>query len=175
MTFDPTHLDGRIGEAWSGDVPNGSHVNVVLARRGSPTAAAAVNALSVPGPGHAPVLVCLGAGNAVRPATIMTNKATAEEVSHQRITWGAAQLGIGQAVMDAVVESALPAAQADDIVILVAVWVDPDANDPTAVRLANRDAMRRAIGEALDGVSLERIAEIAAGRDAATNAFYDGE
>jgi 5,6,7,8-tetrahydromethanopterin hydro-lyase len=77
--------------------------------------------------------------------------------------------------MDAVVEGALPAGQADDIVILVAVWVDPDANDPTAVRLANRDAMRRAIGEALDGVSPEWIAEIAAGRDAATNAFYDGE
>ena len=35
-------LDGRIGEGWSGVAPNGSHVNVVLARRGSPTAAAAV-------------------------------------------------------------------------------------------------------------------------------------
>ena len=28
-------LDGRIGEGWGGDAPNGSHVNVVLARRGS--------------------------------------------------------------------------------------------------------------------------------------------
>ena len=27
-------LDGRIGEAWSGEVPDGSHINVVLARRG---------------------------------------------------------------------------------------------------------------------------------------------
>ena len=35
-------LDGRIGEGWGGDVPNGSHVNVVLARRGSVTAAAAL-------------------------------------------------------------------------------------------------------------------------------------
>lgn len=34
-------LDGRIGEGWSGESPNGAHVNVVLARRGSPTAAAA--------------------------------------------------------------------------------------------------------------------------------------
>ena len=33
-------IDGRVGEAWSGNVPNGSHINVVLARRGSPTAAA---------------------------------------------------------------------------------------------------------------------------------------
>lgn len=34
-------LDGRFGEAWSGDAPNESHINLVVARRGSPTAAAA--------------------------------------------------------------------------------------------------------------------------------------
>ena len=39
----PTELDGRIGEGWSGEAPNGSHVNIVLARRGSPTAAAAIS------------------------------------------------------------------------------------------------------------------------------------
>ena len=32
-------LDGTIGQGWGGLAPNGSHVNVVLARRGSPTAA----------------------------------------------------------------------------------------------------------------------------------------
>jgi formaldehyde-activating enzyme involved in methanogenesis len=55
----PDELDGRIGEGWSGEVPNGSHVNVVLARRGSPTAAAAISMLAHPAPGHTPVLVCV--------------------------------------------------------------------------------------------------------------------
>ena len=44
-------LDGRIGEGWGGVAPNGSHVNVVLARRGSPTAAAAIAMLAHPRPG----------------------------------------------------------------------------------------------------------------------------
>ena len=44
-------LDGRIGEAWSGEAPNGSHINVVVARRGSPTAAAIVGALAQPAAG----------------------------------------------------------------------------------------------------------------------------
>jgi formaldehyde-activating enzyme involved in methanogenesis len=39
-------LDGRIGEGWSGEVPNGSHINLVLARRGSPTAAEAAAVLA---------------------------------------------------------------------------------------------------------------------------------
>jgi hypothetical protein len=33
-------VDGRFGEAWAGTAPNGSHINLVIGRRGSPTAAA---------------------------------------------------------------------------------------------------------------------------------------
>ena len=175
MTLDLDWIDGRIGEAWSGDVPNGSHINVVLARRGSPTAAAATTTLTSPSEGHSPVLVCLGAGNAVRPATLMMNKATALSELHRRITWGAAQLGVGQGVMDAVEEGALPADQAGEIVLMVAVWVDPAAHDETLVRQANRDATRRAIADALSGSPISRVREIAASRETATNAFYRGQ
>jgi len=167
-------FDGRIGEAWSGDIPNGSHINLVLAERGSVTAAAAVSALANPRPGHAPVVVCLGAGNAVRPVTIMTNKAPAIEELHQLITWGAAQLGIGQAVMDAVEDGALPIEQAGDIVILVAAWVDPDAHDHTACRVAARDATRRAIDDALAGAPVDTVRLVADMREDARNVFYGG-
>src|SRR5262249_60880433 len=85
-------LDGRIGEGWSGVKPNGSHVNVVLARRGSPTAAAAISMLAHPSPGHTPVLVCIGPEEKqyepIWPPTLMMNKATATEERHQTITWG---------------------------------------------------------------------------------------
>jgi 5,6,7,8-tetrahydromethanopterin hydro-lyase len=167
-------IDGRIGEAWSGAAPDGSHINVVVARRGSPTAAAAVTALAVPTAGHAPVVVCLGAGNMVRPATIMTNKATALEELHQRITWGAAQLGIGAGVMDVVEDGTIPAEQAAEVVLLVAVWVDPAATDEVRVRRAARDAMVRAIRDALAGAPEERVRELAASRETADNAFYRG-
>src|SRR5438105_15850940 len=111
MARTPDSLDGCVGEAWSGNEPDGSHINVVIARRGSATAASATNALACPAPGHAPVVVCLGAGNAVRPATILLNKATIASDLHGRITWGAAQLGVGQGVMDAVADGILdPAA-----------------------------------------------------------------
>lgn len=166
-------IDGRIGEAWSGDVPNGSHINVVIARRGSATAAAATAGFAVPGPGHAPVLCCLGAGYAVRPPTIVLNKATAVQPAHQLITWGAAQLGIGAGVMDTVADGLIPRDLIDELVLLVAVWVDPQADDKGAVRAANRDATRRALSDALAGDRDQRIDELIALRDSATNAFYD--
>jgi 5,6,7,8-tetrahydromethanopterin hydro-lyase len=171
---DLDHYDGRIGEAWAGDVPNGSHINLVIGRRGSATASAAVSALANPRPGHAPVIVCLGAGNAVRPITIMTNKAPAIDDLHQRITWGAAQLGIGQGVMDAVADGTLPAGHAGELVLLVAVWVDPEANDETACRIAARVATREAIDDALAGAPSEAVQAIAEGRETARNAFYGG-
>ena len=137
-------LDGRIGEGWSGEAPNGSHVNVVLARRGSPTAAAALSMFAHPTPGHTPVLVCVGPTQAeyepVWPPTLMMNKATALEERHQTMTWGAAQLGIGQGVLDAVADGLIAAS--GDLLVLVAVWVDPAADDETAVREANRAAAR---------------------------------
>jgi 5,6,7,8-tetrahydromethanopterin hydro-lyase len=169
-------LDGAIGEAWSGEVPNGSHINLVLARRGSPTAAAAAAVLASPRPGHLPILACLkGAGTPVRPATIVVNKVTIEGDGLERMTWGAAQLGIAQGVLDAVAEGLLDAEETADVVLLVAVWVDPDAHDETAVRIANREATRAAVADALEPPAPEAVLALAEQRDDATNAYYSGD
>jgi len=173
----PDDLDGRIGEGWAGDAPNGSHVNVVLARRGSPTAAAGISMLAHPAPGHTPVLVCVGPTQAeyepVWPPTLMMNKATALDERHQTLTWGAAQLGIGQGVLDAVADGLLEAT--GDLLVLVAVWVDPMADDETAVRAANRSATRKAIGVCVEGRDADAAVRLVERRDTLRNPFYSGE
>ena len=86
--------------------------------------------LSNPTPGHTPVLVCVGETpreyEPVWPPTLMMNKATATDDRHQTITWGAAQLGIAQGVLDAVADGLVDAT--GDLLVLVAVWVDPGAS-----------------------------------------------
>ena len=170
-------LDGHIGEGWSGLAPNGSHVNVVLARRGSPAAASALGMLAHPAPGHVPVLVCVGATQQeyepVWPPTLMMNKATALDDSHQTMTWGAAQLGIGQGVLDAVADGLIEAS--GDLLVLVAVWVDPAADDETAVREANRAATRKALGVCVEGRDPAAAAALVERRDLLRNPFYNGD
>jgi formaldehyde-activating enzyme len=170
-------LDGRIGEGWSGTAPNGSHVNVVLARRGSPTAAAAIAMFSHPSPGHTPVLVCVGPTQQeyepVWPPTLMMNKATAVDERHQTITWGAAQLGIAQGVLDAVADGLIEAT--GDLLVLVAVWVDAAAEDETAVRRANRDATRKALGVCVGGRDPAAAAALVANRDSLRSPYYSGD
>lgn len=166
--------DGRIGEAWSGEAPNGSHINLVVARRGSATAAAIVGALASPSPGHVPFLACPEPGTVVRPMTVVVNKSTIDGEKLGRMTWGAAQIGIAQGVLDAVAEGILPAESADDTVLLVAVWVDPAADDESTVKQANRAATLAAVADALAAHSAASVMEVAASRERAHNAFFGG-
>lgn len=169
-------LDGRLGEGWGGAAPNGAHVNVALARRGSPTAAAAVSMLAHPSPGHTPVLVCVGpeqqAYEPVFPPTLMMNKATALEERHQALTWGAGQLGVAQGILDAVADGLVEATQ--ELVVLVAIWIDAAADDETAVRLAAREAVRKAVETCVRGRPAEAVRRLVDERDALTNPFYGG-
>ncbi len=171
-------LDGRIGEGWGGRKgPNGIHVNVVLATRGSATFAAAVSMYAHPSPGHAPILVCVGPEQEryepVWPPTLMMNKATATEPRHETMTWGAAQLGLGQGVLDAVADGLLEAT--DDVLVLVAVWVSPAADDETAVRKAAREAVRKAVGVCVEGRDPAAAAALVRDRDGLRNPFYGGD
>jgi formaldehyde-activating enzyme len=170
-------LDGRIGEGWSGEAPNGSHVNVVLARRGSPPAATAISMLAHPAPGHTPVLVCVGPTQQeyepVWPPTLIMNKATAVDDRHQTLTWGAAQLGIGQGVLDAVADGLLEAS--GDLLVLVAFWVDPGAHDETALRIASRAATRKALGVCVEGRDPAAAAALVERRDELQSPYYSGE
>ncbi|NUR78653.1 MAG: hypothetical protein HOQ28_20490 [Thermoleophilia bacterium] len=109
---------------------------------------------------------------AVVPPTIMMNKATATEERHQTITWGAAQLGIGQGVLDAVADGLLAADR--DTIVFVAIWIDAAAGDETAVRRASRDATRAAIGEAVDGPDAAAVERLVRDRDGLANPFYGG-
>jgi formaldehyde-activating enzyme len=174
----PDELDGRVAEGWGGEAgANGSHVNVVLARRGSATAAALLGTLSSPRPGHTPILVVVGEDQPsyepVWPPTIMINKATALEERHQTITWGAAQLGIAQGVLDAVADGLIEAT--GELVVFVAVWVDPAASEETAIRRANREAVRKAIGVAVEGRDPAAAQALVERRDSVTSPFYRGE
>ncbi len=122
------------------------------------------------------MLVCVGPEESryepVWPPTLMMNKATAVDERHQTLTWGAAQLGIAQGVLDAVADGVIEATA--ELLILVAVWVDPDADDETALRLANRESVRKAIGMCVAGRDPEAVHRLVANRDALTSPFYGG-
>ncbi|MEO8967291.1 MAG: formaldehyde-activating enzyme [Solirubrobacteraceae bacterium] len=177
MSLGPSRLDGLIGEGWSGVDPDGAHVNVVLADRGTPTAAALLTTFTSPAPGHAPILVVVGEDKAhyepVWPPTIMINKETALEPRHQKITWGAGQLGIAQGVLDAVAQELIPAS--GELLVFVAIYIDSGAGDETAVRIASRAATLKGIRTARHGHAPTEVQALVDRRDSVRSPFYSGD
>ena len=68
-------IDGKFAQGWGGLAPDGVHVNVLLAKRGTPTAAAIATAFTSPSPGFTPVLASVGQSQpsyvTVNPPTII--------------------------------------------------------------------------------------------------------
>ncbi len=142
----------RIGEGFSGDGVNAAHVNVVLGAKDGPVGNAWATALATPAAGHAPFLVVVQPNVPVKPMTLFVNKATVESSNerHARLTWGAAQAGVAQGVVDAVRKGIVRAEDTDDLVCIAAVWVNPAADDEEAVYANNAEAALAALAAARD-------------------------
>ncbi|MFK0158080.1 formaldehyde-activating enzyme [Streptomyces sp. NPDC090493] len=160
-----------IGESFVGDGANAAHTNIVLGRKGGPVETAWATALATPSAGHVPFLTVVRPSVPVKPLTLFVTKAAAAGELHERATWGAAQAGLAQGVADAVEEGLVPAADADDLLIIAAVWVNPAVDDLDASFRNQRAAAYGAVRAAVTGTPT--VADVlAAAKEGATNPFY---
>lgn len=166
-------LDGRVAQGWGGRKPHGCHVNVVLADRGSPTAAAMMTTYTAPAEGFTPILVSVGQDQpsyeTVHPPTLMMNKTRADP----GLIAGACQVGIAQGVLDVVAAGNLVADQ--ETLVFVSIWLDPDADDETAAKHSSRQATRNAVGEAATGRDPDDVQRLVLARDQLAHPFYRGD
>lgn len=169
-------LDGRAAQGWGGSAPNGVHVNVFTARRGSATAAAMTSAFASPGHGFTPILVCTGQTQkdyqTLQPPTILLPKAAPSTDFAQALISGAVQVGTARAVLDGVASGHLTADT--EHLLFVSVWVDPEAQDETHVREAAHVAVASALTEAIHGRNAGDVADLVADRHQVTHPFYGG-
>ncbi|MGI5472881.1 formaldehyde-activating enzyme [Streptomyces sp. CA-132043] len=169
-----TDLDGRIAQGWGGTNPDGVHVNVLLAERGSATAASMTSTFAGPTTGFTPILVCVGPDQpsyeTVNPPTIMLSKTAPETELLSSLVSGACQVGIAQAVLDTVAADLLPADQS--VLVFVSLWLNPEAKSHEKVRDAARRATAAALRETVLGRAPEDAARLVADRDRLTHPFY---
>jgi len=174
--MDPQALDGRTSQGWGGTPPDGVHVNVVLAARGTPTAASMTSAFASPTAGFTPILISLGPDQpsyeTLQPPTIMLNKMAIASPAHEALVFGACQVGIARGVLDAVAQGLLCADQ--ETLVLVSLWLGDDAADSGAVCAAARVATAAAIREAVEGRPESEVRRLVEHRDTVTHPFYKG-
>jgi 5,6,7,8-tetrahydromethanopterin hydro-lyase len=148
----------EIGESFVGSGPNGAHVNVVLGGRDGPVGTAWATALATPTAGHAPFVAVLQPGLPVKPLTVFVPRARVEGAAHGRMTQGPAQAGVAAGVADAVAAEVVSEEEAEALLCIAAVWVDPAADDAEVVYGNNREATRSALVIARAGLPAARDA-----------------
>jgi 5,6,7,8-tetrahydromethanopterin hydro-lyase len=159
-----------IGESYIGEGAEAAHVNTVFGERSGPVGVAWATALASPSAGHAPFVAVVVPGLPVKPMTLFVNKAPIAGDEHGILTWGAAQAGVAGGVADAVSEGILSEADADQNLIIAAVWVNPAARDAEKVYANNRTATREALRAGVAG--MPQMVEVLAARHRPFNPFY---
>ncbi len=161
----------QIGEGFAGDGVDAAHVNTVLGRRDGPVGTAWVSALAMPRDGHIAFPAVVQPGLAVQPPTLFVNKAPLDNPRHEALTWGAAQAGVAAGVADAVADGVIPAHEVTELLLIAAVWVNPEGVDAEAVYLNNRVATRTALERGEQG--LPHVEPVLAARGTPWNPYFE--
>ena len=162
----------QFGESFVGEGADAAHVNTVLGAVGGPVETAWVTALATPSAGHVPFVTTVTPGTAVRPFTLFVNKAAIESDRHAELTWGAAQAGVAAGVMEAVAEGVVAAADVTTLLLIAAVWVNPQAADERLVFENNKAATTAALRAGKEGRPF--VGDALSARHAPSNAYYAG-
>jgi 5,6,7,8-tetrahydromethanopterin hydro-lyase len=160
----------QIGEAFAGEGAEAAHVNTVLGPFGGAVETAWVSALASPTAGHTPFVAVLRPGLPVKPLTLFVNKATIAHARHGTLTWGAAQAGVAKGVAEAVAEGTIATAEVDDLLLVVAVWVNRDAREETLVFENNVTSTLEALRAG--AAAAPAVADALAARAAPWNAYF---
>jgi 5,6,7,8-tetrahydromethanopterin hydro-lyase len=144
----------QLGEGFVGEGVNAAHVNTMLGSKDGPVGAAWATALATPRAGHAAFVVVVRPNVPLKPMTLFVNKATidASDERHARLSFGAAQAGVAAGVLAALRKGVLTPEDADDAVLIAAVWVNPAADDEAAVFANNSEAVLAALTAGRDNL-----------------------
>lgn len=117
----------RVGEALVAGGPPGTAAEpeVIIGELDGPFGTAFANLLGDQVKGHTRVLAILNTDIMVRPSTLMVSKVTVNNERYTNILMGTVQGAIANGVLDAVRNGDIPKEKANELGIIVSVWLNP--------------------------------------------------
>lgn len=147
----------RVGESLVGGGPPGTAAEpeVAIGEMDGPFGTAFANLLGDQVAGHSRVLALLNTDVMVRPPTICVSKVTVDNERYTSILMGTVQYATAMGVLDLVRSGDIPKAKANDLGIIVSVWLNPmvatlDDLDHKVLFDIHRKATAQAIAKAMN-------------------------
>ena len=167
----------RTGEALVAGGPPGTAAEpeVIIGELDGPVGTALASMTGGQVAGHTRVFAIMNTDIQVRPVTLMVSKVTVTGTRYTNILMGTVQGAISNGVLDAVREGYIPKEKANDLGIIVSVWLHPsvatnDELDHKALFDIHRKATTEAIRKAMSNEpSIDWLLE---NQDKITHKYY---
>lgn len=161
--------DFQLGESLVGDGNEIAHIDLIIGSKSGAAGAAFVNALANNKDGFTTLLAVVTPNLPCKPDTLLFNKVTIKGAKQAVQMFGPAQAAVARAVVDSVESGVIPKAKADDLCILVGVFIHWEAADDQKIYDFNYQATKEAIQRALAGKPT--VDEVLAGSKTAKHPF----
>jgi len=161
--------DIMIGESLIGDGNEVAHIDLLIGPKNGPVGVAFANALMNQNQGHTALLAVLEPNLIPKPATMMMNKVTIKGANQAVLMFGPAQAAVAKAVADSVADNIIPQAEAENLVVLVGVFIHWEAGDKKKIYDYNYRATKEAIARAMKGEPT--ASEMVSKKDSAKHPF----
>jgi len=144
-------MDMRIGEALIGEGYEVAHIDLMIGSKNGPVGTAFANALSQLSAGHTPLLAVIRPNLITKPPAVIVPKVTVKDLEQAELVFGPAQAAVAKAIADAVEEGVIPKEQAEDLVIVVSVFIHPKAKNKHKIYYYNYGATKLALRRTMKG------------------------
>ena len=159
----------NIGEALVGEGNEVAHIDLLIGSKTGPVGVAFANALARQSEGHTNLPAVLAPNLICKPATVLITKVTIKGMKQVVQMFGPAQYAVAKAVSDSLADGTIPAADADDLVVIVGVFIHPAADDNAKILKYNYEATKLSIQRAMKGEPTAK--QVIAGKDTAKHPF----
>ncbi len=140
-----------VGEALIGEAPELAHVDLIIGEKDGAAGTAFATGMAQLSAGHTPLLSVIRPNLLTKPATLIVPKVTVKSMDQASQIFGPAQNAVALAVADSVESGVIPRERVEELVIVVSVFIHPDARDYSKIYRYNYGATRLALERAMEG------------------------
>jgi 5,6,7,8-tetrahydromethanopterin hydro-lyase len=138
-----------VGESLVGEGNEVAHIDLIVGPKDGPVGQAFAAALLNQKEGHTNLLAVVAPNLPAKPDTLISNKVTIKGATQAVQMFGPAQAAVARAVVDSVRDGVISAEQAEDLCVVVGVFIHWEATDDKKIFDWNYQATKESIARAL--------------------------
>jgi len=161
--------DFFLGESLVGDGNEVAHIDLIIGSKSGPAGAAFCNALTNNKDGFTTLLAVVAPNLPAKPDTLLFNKVTIKGAKQAVQMFGPAQSAVARAVVDSVESGVIPKDKADELCVMVGVFIHWEAADDKKIYDYNYQATKESIQRAL--AHKPSVADVITGSKTAKHPF----